>query len=321
VARYVLQRLVTLVCVVFVVTVLCFALVHMLPGDPATVILGTSATAARRAQLNKFLGLDRGLFAQYWTWLMNLLHGNLGTSQVSGQTIAPIVGRAFRLDFEIVLLSQIFAFLVAIPLSVYAARRAGGALDQSATVFTFGLYCLPAFILIIWFVQLFTITWHVLPGVGADPFPTGDSMWSEAITNLRVLLLPAIVVSIGSIAIYYRLLRSEMIVTLQEEFIAVARAKGLTTNRVLWHHALRPSSVTVLTSMGNNIALLLTALFIVEAKLGLNSGAGYQLVTAIFNKDYLLIQAMTLVVAITVLLVNFVIDVVTTFVDPRIARA
>jgi peptide/nickel transport system permease protein len=321
VARYLLQRLLTLLVVVFLVSVFCFLLVKMLPGDPVSLILGPSGDPSQRAAINKLLGLDRPLALQYWTWLTNVVQLNFGNSPISGQAIAPIIGRAYRLDFEIIILSQIFAFLIAIPLAVYASRRPGGALDSSATTVTFAFYCLPAFILIIWFVQLFTQTWHLLPGPGSDPYPVGGSLPSEVWTNLRVLFLPAIVVSIGSIALYYRLLRSEMGATLQEEFIAVARAKGLTTRRILWRHALRPSSVPVLTSMGNNIALLLTALFIVEDKMGLYSGAGYNLVAAISQKDYLLIQAMALVIAITVVIVNFAIDLITTFVDPRIARA
>jgi len=320
VARYLLLRLVTLVCVVFVITVFCFLLIHLMPGDPATAILQTSATPQARHALDAYLGLNRPLPLQYWTWLVNVLHGDLGTSQYSGLSVKSIIASSYRVDIELVLYSQVIAFLVSVPLAIYAARRDGGKLDQSATTITFAFYCLPAFILILWLVQLLTLTWPILPGVGSDPFPTGLPLWDAVLTNLRVMLLPSAVLAIGSIAVYYRLLRNELVVTLREEFIIVARSKGLTTNRILWRHALRPSSVTLLTSMGNNIALLIVGLFVIEDKMGFN-GLGTQLVNALPNKDYLTILGITLVTAVTVVVVNFVIDLITMFVDPRIARA
>ena len=125
---------------------------------------------------------------------------------------------------------------------MYAARRPNGVLDQVATSTSFALFCLPAFIIVVWFVNLFTIHWHTFPGPGTNPFPIGGSWIANLGTNLHVLLLPSIVLALGSIAIYFRLLRSEMVFTLQEEFITVARSKGLSTNRILWRHAVRPAS-------------------------------------------------------------------------------
>jgi peptide/nickel transport system permease protein len=128
------------------------------------------------------------------------------------------------------------------------------------------------------------------------------------------------VLALGSIAIYFRLLRSEMVFTLQEEFITAARSKGLSTNRILWRHALRPSSITTLTASGNNIALLITGLFIVEVKFNL-PGLGLDLINAIYQNDYLTIQGIALVAAVAVVVANFAIDIIIPFIDPRIARA
>jgi peptide/nickel transport system permease protein len=317
----VLTRLLALVGVVFIVTIFCFLLVQILPGNAAVEILGTSANPQSIAKLNAQLGLDRPLVVQYLIWLNHIVHLQFGTSPVTGEAIGPTMARAFKLDFEIVIYSQVLALGAAVPLSVYSARRSGGALDQSATATTFAFYCLPAFIVILWLYRFLVQEWNIFPAAGANPFPTGGSLPSEVFGNLEVLFLPALVVAVGSLAIYYRLLRTEMGATLQEEFIAVARAKGLGTNRILWRHALRPSSIVVLTSMGNTIALLLTGLLVVEDKMGLDTGAGYILVQAISEHDYLLIQSMVLVIAIVVVAVNFVIDILTTFIDPRIARA
>jgi peptide/nickel transport system permease protein len=319
-ARYVVTRLVALVGIVFAISIGCFALVHLLPGDPTVAILGTSDTPHNRAIVMRQLGLDRNIASQYLTWISNVLHGNLGYSFAKGQSVSSIIAQSYRYDLFIIVLSQVIAYIVAIPLAVYSARRAGGVLDQGATSVTFAFYCLPSFILILWFVQLFAVKWHLFPGPGAPVFPTGESFVSEFRTNLRVFLLPSAVIALGTIALYYRLLRGEMLATLQEEFITVARSKGLSSRRILWHHALRPSSVTLLTSTGNNIALLLTGLFVVEYKLAL-PGIGYQLVVATGQSDYLTVQGIALVVAVTVVVVNFAIDIITTLVDPRIARA
>jgi peptide/nickel transport system permease protein len=319
-ARYVLQRLASLLFIVFAITVFCFLLVHLLPGDPTALILGTSDNAHNRAILDAQLGLNKPILEQYFIWLGNVLHGNLGISQTSGASVNSIIRQSLKIDVELIIYSQLIAFAVAIPLAVYAARRSGGVLDQSSTSVTFAFYCLPSFVLILWLVQLLCFHWPHLPGPGSDPFQTGSSWFAEIGNNLKVMLLPSVVLAIGSIALYYRLLRSEMVFTLQEEFITVARSKGLTTNKILWRHALRPSSITLLTSTGNSIALLVTGLFIVEDKMDLH-GIGYQLNTAIGSLDYLTVQGIALVTAVIVVVVNFIIDIITTFLDPRIARA
>ena len=319
VARYLLTRLVALVGIIFVITVFCFLLIHMLPGDPSRNILGFSWTPASGHLYDEQHGLTGPLIAQYWHWLVNALHGNLGES-VSGQSVTSIIGGGYKIDLELVIYSQVLSFLFAIPLSVYASRRPGGAFDNTASSATFAFYCLPVFILVIWLVQFLTVSNHVFPGPSSPPFPEGVGFFSEVWTNLQVMFLPSLILAIGTLAIYYRLLRSEMALTLQEEFITVARSKGLSNNRILWRHALRPSSVPLLTSTGNNVALLITGLFIVELKFDL-PGVGWELVEGVPGKDYLLVQGIALVTAVTVVIVNFAIDIITTFVDPRIARA
>jgi peptide/nickel transport system permease protein len=319
VARYLLSRLVALLGIVFVITVACFLLIHILPGDPAESILRFSYTKQKGLAYDRSHGFTGPLVWQYWYWLKHVLAGNLGVS-VSGNTVSSIIASSYKIDLELVLYSQVLAFLFSVPLSVYAARRPGGKMDQSATSTTFAFYCLPAFILVVWFAQFFCVSNHIFPGPGTSAFPTGVGFFPELWQNLQVMFLPSLILAIGTTAVYYRLLRGEMAQTLQEEFITVARSKGLSTNRILWRHALRPSSIPLLTSTGNNVALLITGLFIVELKFDL-PGVGWDLVEGIPAKDYLLVQGIALVTAVTVVVVNFAIDIITTFVDPRIARA
>jgi peptide/nickel transport system permease protein len=319
VARYLLTRLAALLGIIWIITVFSFLLMHMLPGDPSRNVLGFSWTPASGRVWDRQHGFTGSLVQQYWFWLRHVVEGNLGMSS-SGQSVDSIIGGGFKIDLELVLYSQILAFIFSVPLAVYSARRPGGKLDSTASGTLFAFYCLPAFILVVWFVQLLCVNNHLFPGPSTSAFPTGGNFFSELATNLHVMFLPSLILAIGTSAVYYRLLRGEMALTLQEEFITVARSKGLSNSRILWRHALRPSSVTLLTSAGNNVALLLTGLFIVELKFDL-PGVGWELVQGVPAKDYLLVQGIALVAAVVVVVVNFAIDIITTFVDPRIARA
>lgn len=316
--RYLTFRFTGLVGVVFAITVFCFLLVHLLPGDPTAAILGFANNPHNRAVLDRQLGLDKPLLTQYWVWLDNVLHGNLGTSE-SGSTLA-VIKSSFRYDIELVIYSQVLAYLISIPMSVFAAHRPRGWFDQVATLGSFLLYCLPAFILVIWLIDALTLHLHWFPGPGFNPFPTGLPFWSRIGRNLYGFLLPSIIIALGTVALFFRLLRTEMEFTLQEEFITVARSKGLTDRRILWRHALRPSMSTLLASTGNNIALLVTGLFIVEVKFAL-PGIGVALQGAIQEDNYVLVQGIALVTAVFVVVLNFLLDIATVVIDPRIARA
>jgi peptide/nickel transport system permease protein len=305
--------------IVFVISIFCFLLVHMLPGDPSVSFLGYGWTKKAGRAFDQRNGLTGPLVHQYWFWLQRVLHGNLGQS-LNGEPVSTIIGSALKVDAAIIVYSQVLAFLVAIPLAVHASKKPGGMLDTSSSTVTFAFYCLPGFILITWFLQMLTVNYHIFPPAASEPFPPGAGFFSTIWAILTVLFLPSLIVAIGTVAIYFRLLRSELGNTLQEEFITVARSKGLSTNRVLWRHALRPSTVPVLATTGNNVALLITGLFIVEVKFNLN-GVGSDLIGAVQGKDFRVVQGIALVTAIIIVIVNFAIDIITTFVDPRIARA
>jgi peptide/nickel transport system permease protein len=158
------------------------------------------------------------------------------------------------------------------------------------------------------------VHWHVFPGP-ASYVPLTQNFWS----NLHTALLPSIVVALGSIVVYFRLLRNDLISTLQEDFITMARSKGLSDRRIMWRHALRPSSISLLASVGVAVGGLIAGLFVVEDLLAL-PGLGFQLIAAIDQDDYTVVQGITLVVAVSVVLINFAVDFIFTVVDPRIAR-
>jgi peptide/nickel transport system permease protein len=173
---------------------------------------------------------------------------------------------------------------------------------------------LPPFVVGPVLVLLLAVHWHVFPGP-ASYVPLTQDFWS----NIHTMLLPSIVLALGSIVVYFRLLRNDLIATLQEDFITMARSKGLSDRRIMWRHALRPSSVSLLASAGVTISGLIAGTFVVELLLQL-PGLGFQLISSINQDDYTVVQGITLVVAVAVVLINFFFDFIFTIVDPRIAR-
>lgn len=312
--KYLAKRGAAFIAIIFFVSLGTFFLVHLLPGNPALTILGPNATAQNIALIDRQLGLDRPLWVQYFVWLGNVLRGNLGQSFVTHQTVTSTIANAFPIDLELVVISQILAFAVAVPLAVTAARRPNRRFDRYSTAGTFALLAMPPFIMAPILVLLLAVESHVFPGP-ASYVPIGQNFWS----NIHTMLLPSIVLALGSIVIYYRLLRNDLISTLQEDFILMARSKGLSDRRILLRHALRPSSVSLLASAGVNIGTLIAGAFVVEYLLQL-PGLGYALVAGINQDDYIVVQGIVLVVAIAVVIINFIVDFLFSVVDPRIAR-
>lgn len=313
-ANYIAKRLVALIVILFFISLGTFFLVHILPGDPTVTILGPNDNAQNRAILLHQLGLNQPLWDQYLIWIGHVLSGNLGQSYVTHQTVASVIANAFPIDLELIIISQLIAFPIAIVLALFAARRPNKTFDKVATTTTFAGLALPPFIVAPLMVIVFSIHFHVFPGP-ASYVPISQNFW----TNIDSMLLPSIVLAIGSIVIYYRLLRNDLIATLQEEFITMARSKGMSDRRVLLKHAFRPSSISLLASAGINIAALITGAFVVEFLLQL-PGLGYELVNAINQRDYLVVQGIVLVVAVAVVVINFIVDFFFSVVDPRIAR-
>ena len=313
VAKYVAKRLAALIVVLFFVTLGTFFLVHLLPGKPAVTILGPNATAHNIAVVNGQLGLDKPLWQQYFVWLGHVFQGDLGQSFVTHQSVVSTIANAFPIDVELIVISQIVAIAVAMPLAIAAARRPYKAVDTAATAGTFALLAMPPFVVAPLLVLVFSVDLHVFPGP-ASYVPIGQSFWS----NLHAMLLPSIVVAIGSIVLYYRLLRNDLISTLQAGFVTMARSKGLSERRLLYRHALRPSSVSLLASAGITIGSLVAGTFVVEFLLQL-PGLGYELVVAINQDDYLVVQGIVLVIAVAVVVLNVLVDFLFTVVDPRIS--
>jgi peptide/nickel transport system permease protein len=308
---FVARRLLYLVPVLVAVSLLTFLIASLLPGDLAYVILGDQATPEKVAALRHDMGLDQPIWWRYLSWLGHVLQGDFGRSFRTGQTVLQAVTERLPVSLELMVLAELGALAIGIPLAIACAVRSGSAFDRFMTGSAFGMLSVPAFLSAILLIYLFAVELRWLPATGYVPF--GE----DAIGNLRSFLLPALTLALGEWPVLMRVLRSDMIATLQEDYIAMARAKGLKPSRILLVHALKPSSLTLVTVTGINIGRLIGGTVIVESIFAL-PGIGRLLLGAIFTRDLIILQGVVLFVACGYVLMNFVVDMLYAVLDPRI---
>ncbi|HEX7354701.1 MAG TPA: ABC transporter permease [Mycobacteriales bacterium] len=309
--RYVVKRFLMLIPVLFVVTFASFYLISLLPGDPALAVLGPGATAEAIAQEHHELGLDKPITTRYVKYLDHVVHGNLGESSTTHQDVTTQLKTRLPVTLELLVLSQIIAFAVSVPLGILAARRPGSLLDKLSTSGAFGLLAIPSFMLGVLLVFLFAVKAQLLPAGGFT------RLTQDPLTNLKDMILPSVTLGLGSVAVYLRVLRSDMITTLQQDYITMARAKGMSQRWILMRHAFRPSTFSLMTVAGLNIGALIGGALVVEQVFSL-PGIGTMIVTAIYQRDYLTVQGGVLIAATGYVLVNFLVDLLYGVADPRV---
>ena len=305
------RRLLYLLPVLFGVALLTFLIASLLPGDLATVLLGDQATPETLAAVRHDLGLDQPVLLRFAHWLGQVLQGDLGRSFRTGQTVVAAIGERLPVSIELMLLAQLGALAVAIPLAIVCAVREGGRFDRFVTGVAFASLSVPSLLSAIVLIWLLAVRLAWLPATGYVPLD------EDLAGNLRSLVLPALTLAAGEWPALMRVLRSDMISTRKEDYIAMARAKGLRPARVLLVHALKPSSLTLVTVTGINIARLLGGAVIVEYIFAL-PGIGRLLIGSIFNRDLVLLQGVVLFVGIAFVVVNLGVDMLYAVLDPRI---
>ncbi|MEU8800068.1 ABC transporter permease [Spirillospora sp. NPDC048819] len=313
-AAILLRRGAQLLFVLLVVSLLAFWMITLLPGDPATQILGYSGDQAALAAVRHDLGLDEPFWRRYLAWLGGVVTGDLGTSYITSTPVSESLAQRLPVTLELLVLSQVISLGLAVPAGAAAARRAGGLLDRTLTTVSFGLLSTPVFVSGVVLIMVFAVRWPLLPATGYTPFT------ADPAGNLRSMLLPAVTLAAAQLAVYARLLRSDLIATLREDYITLARARGLSPRRILWRHALRPSAISLVTVVGLNLGALIGGAVIIETLFGL-PGVGRLIVDSILSRDYLVVQGGVLVVAVGYVLVNFGIDLLYGALDPRIRHA
>ncbi|TYL91424.1 ABC transporter permease [Bradyrhizobium rifense] len=309
--NFVVRRLLAILPVLLAVSLLTFLIASLLPGDLAYVILGDQATPENVAALRRDMGLDQPLWWRYLSWLGHVLQGDLGRSFRTGQTVLQAVSERIPVSLELMLMAESIGLLIGVPLAIACAARAGSAFDRFMTGSAFAMLSMPSFLLAILLIYLFAVELHWLPATGYVPFT------EEPLANLRFFVLPALTLALAEWPGIMRVLRSDMIATLQEDYIALAKAKGLKPSRILFVHALKPSSLTLVTVTGINIGRLLGGTLIVESIFAL-PGIGRLLVGAIYTRDLVILQGVVLLVACGFVIVNFIVDMLYAVLDPRI---
>jgi peptide/nickel transport system permease protein len=305
------RRLLYLLPVLFGVALLTFLIASLLPGDLAYVLLGDQATPETLAALRHDLGLDQPILLRFAHWLEHVLLGDLGRSFRTGQTVVAAIAERLPVSIELMLLAEVGALAVAIPLAIVCAVREGGRFDRFVTGAAFASLSVPALLSAIVLIWLLAVRLEWLPATGYVPLD------EDVGGNIRSFILPALTLASGEWPVLMRVLRSDMISTLKEDYITMARAKGLKPSRVLLVHALKPSSLTLVTVTGINIARLLGGAVIVEYIFAL-PGIGRLLIGSIFTRDLVLLQGVVLFVGTSFVLVNLAVDMLYAVLDPRI---
>jgi ABC-type dipeptide/oligopeptide/nickel transport system permease component len=307
VIRFIVRRLLIAIPVLLGITMLVFSILYLIPGNPAQILLfGASPTPQEIAALDKQLGLSGSIFAQYWHYLSQLLHGNLGFSYSSHQTVVAEITSQLPYTINLTLAGLVVALGVGIPLGIAAGLRPGGLTDKLATGVAVLGVAVPYFWLAILLVLLFAVKLRLLPALG-----TG---------SVKALVLPAVSLGWGFAAIIARLLRNNLIEVYERPFMIVARAKGLSEWRLLWQHAMRNAIGSTVTIVGLQFGYLLAGAVAVEVIFG-RPGLGAFLVARIQEKDIPSIQGVVLLVAVAYLVVNLLVDVLHGLLDPRIRRS
>ena len=308
---FLLKRLATFIATLWVASLVVFAVLDILPGNVADVMLGESATLEARAALVAKLGLDRPAPVRYGQWLVGLAHADMGTSVAYDTPVATLIKERLQVTLPLAVMAMVLAAAIALTLGLYAASRHNQLGDVGVMVASQIGMAIPNF----WFAILLILLFAVkLQWFSAGGFPGwDDGLWEP----IKALVLPATALAVVQAAILARITRSAVLDVLREDFVRTARAKGLTRRAVLWRHVLRNAMVPVLTVMGLQFANLLTGTIVVEYVFSL-PGLGRLIFQAIANRDLIVVRNVVMLLAAAVIAINFIVDVLYAVIDPRL---
>jgi peptide/nickel transport system permease protein len=312
VLRFVGRRLAATVPTLFVVSLIIFAIVHLAPGDPAQLILGEDATPQALASLRAALGEDKPLPVQYVAWLSAFVRGDMGRSLSTNEPVVHAIASRIPVTLELTIFALVVAIAIGIPLGIVAALRRGGPVDVLATGIALIGVSLPTFVFALLGILVFSLWLRVLPPTGYVPF------WDDPLRNLKLMLMPSVVLGAALAGILARLTRSGMLETLGADFVRTARAKGLAEGAVILRHALRNALLPVVTIVGIEAGTLLGGAIVTETVFTL-PGVGKLVVDSIFARDFPLVQATIVFLALARIAANLLADIVFAALDPRIA--
>jgi peptide/nickel transport system permease protein len=308
---YIFRRVLATLPVMAIVAFLVFSLLYIAPGDPAAVIAGDQASPADVERIRQSLGLDRPFLVQFGTWVWRILHGDLGTSIFTNLPVASLIAQRIEPTLSLMVLTLALTIVIAVPLGVMAAWKAGSFVDRAIMAFAVLTFSLPVFVVGYLLAYVFALEFEWLPVQGYTPLAHGFWPWLEN------LILPAVALGGVYIALIARITRASMLEVLQQDYIRTARAKGLGQRSILFVHALKNAAVPIVTVIGIGVALLIGGAVVTESVFAI-PGLGRLTVDAILRRDYPVIQGIVLMFSFLYTLVNLMVDVTYTLIDPRI---
>jgi peptide/nickel transport system permease protein len=308
---YVIRRVLSTIPVMAVVALFVFSLLYIAPGDPAAVIAGDQATPADVERIRQSLGLDRPFLIRFGEWCWQILHGDLGTSIFTNLPVANLIAQRIEPTLSLMAVTLVFAVCIAVPMGVVAAWKAGTWIDRAIMAFAVLGFSVPVFVVGYLLAYIFALQLDWLPVQGYTPLSNGLWPWLEN------LILPAVALGSVYVALIARITRAAMLEVLQQDYIRTARAKGMGQTDLLFVHALKNAAVPIVTVIGIGIALLIGGAVVTETVFAI-PGVGRLTVDAILRRDYPVIQGIVLLFSFVYVLVNLVIDLLYTVLDPRI---
>ncbi len=309
--QYLIRRIQRLAIVLAAVTFVTFLVVNILPGDVAYEIAGMDSSEEEVQEIREELGLNRPVLVRYVDWVGGIFTGDWGRSFLSDEDVWEVIIGRFPVSFELMILAQVIALAMAIPAGVISAFRPNGRGDRIIGAGAFASVSMPSFMTAILLIYFFSLHLGWLPATGYEPLSAG--LWE----NLRPMILPALSLAFVEWTVLMRTLRVEMISVLQENYIALARAKGMSNARILFVHALRPSSFSMITLLGLQVARLLGGTIIIEQIFGI-PGIGRLLIHAVYTRDFIVIQGCVTFFAMAFVIANFLVDIAYAWLDPRV---
>ncbi|MBP2665820.1 MAG: gsiC 1 [Firmicutes bacterium] len=313
-AKYLLMRILSLLPVLAVVAVVDFIIIHLTPGDPAAVILGSDATDFDLARLREQLGLNLPIYVQFGRWLWGVLQGNLGWSIFMDMPVTTAIWQHLGPTVSLTVMAEAIAIVLAIPIGVMAAVNRGTWIDQSFMTLALLGISIPSFWIGLNFILLFAVQLNWLPAAGYQPLSNG------LLNHLKYLIMPAVSLGIMQGALIARMTRSSLLEVLNENYIRTAEAKGLNRWIVIYKHALRNAFIPILTVIGLTFAVLIGGAVVTETVFNI-PGIGKLIVTSVLRRDYVVIQGTVLMTAAAYVLINLLVDLTYAWIDPRVRLA
>ena len=309
--RFIAKRIISVIPVLIIVSIVIFSLIHLVPGDPATAMLGDLATEEDIAALRIRMGLDKPLIEQYFIWIGNIFHGDFGMSVVNNETVGSLIINHIRPTISLAIYALVIAAVIAIPLGMIASRKKGSVIDHVVSVISLAGISLPSFLLGLFLMLLFSVKFRIFPVSGYKEISEGF------LEHIRSLTLPAIALGFMNAALMMRMTRASMLEVLGSDYIKMAKAKGVKEFSLLTKHAFKNTLVTLITIFGQSIVQALSGAAVVESLFAV-PGLGQLMVNSIGRRDYYVIQAIVLLIAVINVVINMIIDILYGFVDPRV---